>query len=109
MQGHEVREGRSDVNCGQGRPDRAEARDFVHETRQLATVEDTQRRSTPGASGWNSNEETISRCILDRMLSRKQKIASAGNRARVTSMATMYSTTRPLMLMINRRRRSNSA
>ena len=25
--------------------------------------------------------------------------ASAGNRARVTSMATMYSTTRPLMLM----------
>ena len=28
-----------------------------------------------------------------------QKCASAGNRTRVTSMATMYSTTRPLMLM----------
>ena len=27
------------------------------------------------------------------------KCASAGNRTRVTSMATMYSTTRPLMLM----------
>ena len=26
--------------------------------------------------------------------------ASAGNRARVTSMATMYSTTRPLMLLV---------
>ena len=30
----------------------------------------------------------------------KQSIASAGNRTRVTSMATMYSTTRPLMLML---------
>ena len=28
-----------------------------------------------------------------------QKCASAGNRTRVTSMATMYSTTRPLMLL----------
>ena len=28
--------------------------------------------------------------------------ASAGNRTRVTSMATMYSTTRPLMLLIAR-------
>ena len=31
-----------------------------------------------------------------------QTNASAGNRARVTSMATMYSTTRPLMLLLNR-------
>ena len=30
---------------------------------------------------------------------RHSKSASAGNRTRVTSMATMYSTTRPLMLM----------
>ena len=29
--------------------------------------------------------------------------ASAGNRTRVTSMATMYSTTRPLMLLANAR------
>ena len=28
------------------------------------------------------------------------KLASAGNRTRVTSMATMYSTTRPLMLLL---------
>ena len=32
------------------------------------------------------------------------QIASAGNRTRVTSMATMYSTTRPLMLMQNAKR-----
>ena len=32
----------------------------------------------------------------------EQTNASAGNRARVTSMATMYSTTRPLMLILNR-------
>ena len=31
--------------------------------------------------------------------------ASAGNRTRVTSMATMYSTTRPLMLVSNNKRR----
>jgi hypothetical protein len=30
---------------------------------------------------------------------RERKIASAGNRTRVTSMATTYSTTRPLMLL----------
>ena len=30
----------------------------------------------------------------------KAQDASAGNRTRVTSMATMYSTTRPLMLML---------
>ena len=30
---------------------------------------------------------------------RKEKNASAGNRTRVTSMATMYSTTKPLMLV----------
>ena len=29
------------------------------------------------------------------------KCASAGNRTRVTSMATMYSTTRPLMLLVS--------
>ena len=32
----------------------------------------------------------------------KTNSASAGNRTRVTSMATMYSTTRPLMLMLFR-------
>ena len=32
--------------------------------------------------------------------SKQAKNASAGNRTRVTSMATMYSTTRPLMLML---------
>ena len=33
---------------------------------------------------------------------RRQECASAGNRTRVTSMATMYSTTRPLMLVLVR-------
>ena len=33
------------------------------------------------------------------------KYASAGNRTRVTSMATMYSTTRPLMLLVSNARR----
>ena len=35
----------------------------------------------------------------DERWKRASKSASAGNRTRVTSMATMYSTTRPLMLM----------
>ena len=53
-------------------------------------------------------EQNVSCCVFDRLLSNKHNIASAGNRARVTSMATMYSTTRPLMLMTIRWRRSKS-
>ena len=40
---------------------------------------------------------TAKRITLD--AANKEIIASAGNRTRVTSMATMYSTTRPLMLL----------
>ena len=36
------------------------------------------------------------------IVDRHWKSASAGNRTRVTSMATMYSTTRPLMLLVLR-------
>ena len=35
--------------------------------------------------------------------------ASAGNRTRVTSMATMYSTTRPLMLLLKEHRVTSMA
>ena len=38
--------------------------------------------------------------------SQERECASAGNRARVTSMATMYSTTRPLMLVVTKLRKS---
>ena len=40
-------------------------------------------------------------CLQGRLAAHAEKHASAGNRTRVTSMATMYSTTRPLMLMLS--------
>ena len=40
-------------------------------------------------------------CLQRRLAEQPEKHASAGNRTRVTSMATMYSTTRPLMLMFS--------
>ena len=40
-------------------------------------------------------------CLQGKLAEQAEKHASAGNRTRVTSMATMYSTTRPLMLMLS--------